>query len=118
MVDILHYGKPHNWAGTAARVNDYVYCYDPNERQAKQPATKRCGRPPTTYNYTIKIVHDPLDCGAFAPGREFSYLEHDAMLLNCAFTDGTLIMEKDILWEVYTYTNYRGNQRQKKRRVA
>ena len=106
MVDILHYGKPHNWAGTAARANGYVYCYDPNERQAKQPATKRRGRPRTTYNYTIKIVHDPLDVGGFKPGTEFSVLEKDFMLQCGGFTPGTALIVDGVLHYVH------GNGRQ------
>ena len=118
MVDILHYDKPLHWAGTGARANGYVYCYDPNVRQAKQPSTKPRGRPRTTYNYTVKIVHDPLDKGGFKPGTEFSVLERDCMLLCGGFTVGTALIVDGKLCYIHSSGNGNGRQCVKKFKPA
>ena len=99
MSNILNYDKPRNWRGTTATSKNYIYCYDPNERSAKPEVgtTKRRGRPPTTYNYIIKIVHDPLEIGGFRPGAEFSVLEKNKMLQYGGFTIGTSLIVQGVL---------------------
>ena len=99
MTDILNYDKPRNWRGATARTNNYIFCCDPNERTAQElaPEKKRRGRPRTSYNYIVKIVHDPLDTGGFKPGTEFSILEKNRMLMCGSFTVGTsLIVDEEL----------------------
>ena len=110
MVDILHYSKLRHWRGIGARNNNYMYCCDPNERKLK-PESKRRGRPRTTYNYSIKIVHDPLECGGFADGTEFSLMDYTCMLQNNGFTPGTELIIHGVLQCVY---NSNGRQRVKR----
>ena len=110
MVDILHYAKVRYWRGASARSNDYNICFDPNERSVA-PETKQRGRPRTTYNYSVKIVHDPLDVGGFAAGTEFSLMDYTCMLQNSSFTPGTELIIHGALQCVYSNN---GRQRVKK----
>ena len=102
----------------SARSANYRDAYDeciggkrPTVEQAKRYYPPRNG---------VTIIDDPLDIyeGGFRNGTVFAREEWQSMLMNCALVDGTLIMDRGVLWQVYTYTNYRGTQRQKKRKVS
>ena len=114
---VLHsFGSIHAGNG-GARSSNYRDAYDeclsgkhPIKYQAKRHYPPRNG---------VTIIDDPLDIaeGGFRYGTVFCREEWQSMLMNCALVDGTLIMDQGVLWQVYTYTNYRGTQRQKKRRI-
>ena len=100
-----------------ARSSNYRDAYDeciggkrPTKDQAKRYYPPRNG---------VTILDDPLDIteGGFRSGTVFAQEEWQSMLMNCALVDGTLIMDRGVLWQVYTFTNYQGNLRQKKRRI-
>ena len=110
MVDILLYAKPRRWIGKGAHANNYTICFDPNERKLR-PLGKQRGRPRTTYNYSVKIIHDPLDIGGFAAGTEFSLMDYTCMLQNSSFTPGTELIIHGVPQCVY---NSNGRQRVKK----
>ena len=96
---------------------NYQNSYDPTKVKGVRvkKAEERRGRPRTTYIYNIKIVHDPLGCGAFASGKEFSELEYEAMLRNCAFTIGTSLIVDNKL--NYVHSNGNGGQMVKRMKV-
>ena len=100
-----------------ARSSNYRNAYD-ECRGGKRPRKDQTKRyyPPRN---GVTIIDDPLDMhkGGFRNGTVFCQEEWTSMLMNCALVDGTLVMDKGVLWQVYTYTNYRGTQRQKKRRI-
>ena len=55
----------------------------------------------------VIIIDYPLNMheGGFRSGTVFCQEEWASMLMNCALVDGTLIMDRGVLWQVYTYTN-------------
>ena len=124
-VDILLWDKPLRRAGRYGAANMCVNALSSNYRGATDELES--GKHPTVnqarHNYPprngITIIADPLDIcdGGFRDGTVFCREEWQSMLMNCALVDGTLVMDRGILWQVYTYTNYRGTQRQKKRRI-
>ena len=100
MVDILLHDKPRRWVGTKARANCYLgeLTELPGGKHARHG---KQGRPRGMYLYSIKIVHDPLDVGGFAPGTEFSILEKDYMLQCGGFTIGTALIVDGTLHYVH-----------------
>lgn len=113
----------HSYGGIRARNGcaysaNYINSYD-ERKGGKHPRKDQATRTYPPRNGTT-IFNDPLNIadGGFRNGTKFCKEDLDAMLMNCAFVDGTLIMDKKGLWEVYTYINYRGAQRQKKRRIV
>ena len=106
--------KAHNGN---ARSNNYLNSYD--ERKGGKRPTKGRAKQCQPARNGVTIIDDPLDItdGGFKNGTVLCKEDWSAMLMNCALVDGTLVMDKKGLWEVYSYTNYRGTQRQKKRRI-
>ena len=104
MVDLLLHDKPRRWFGVSCRANNYEGAYTelPGGKKAKRG---KQGRPRGMYLYPIRVVHDPLDIGGFAPGTEFSVLEKDCMLLCGGFTPGTALIVNGALHFVHSNGN-------------
>ena len=91
MVDLLwHARRPLRRSG--ARAKNYLMARDKPGGGKHDTTSARRTRPPTTYNYVVKVVHDPLSCGAFNAGTVFTLWELDCMLLNNSFTPGTSLI--------------------------
>ena len=115
---IIHsYGPLRARGNGSARAYNYRDAYD-EQGSGKHSTANQSKRyyPPRN---GVTIIEDPLDIhdGGFRKGTVFCREEWQSMLMNCALAEGTLVMDKGVLWQVYTYTNYRGTQRQKKRKV-
>ena len=113
----------HSYGPLRARGNGSARAYNYRDAYDEQGSGKHSTRDPAKRYYPprngVTIIADPLDIcdGGFRDGTVFCREEWQSMLMNCALVDGTLVMDRGILWQVYTYTNYRGTQRQKKRRI-
>ena len=110
----------HNNGGLRARNGNgrhanYVGAHNPVREKGKRLKSicekrKRKARP---FVYSIKIVHDPLDIGGFAPGTEFSVLDYTRMLICNSFTPGTELTISDMTF----YIHENGGNRQLVKRV-
>jgi len=60
----------------------------------------------TRHVTNLVVVRDPLECGGFRAGAEFSQIEWHKMLDNFSFTPGTILRDaQHRLYEVYGGSN-------------
>ena len=104
MVDMLWHDR-RRLRRSGARAYNYRGAMDGVKGGKHLPTGGPTGRPRGTYIYSIRIVHDPLDCGGFAAGTEFSILEKDCMLLCGTFTVGTSLIVDGKLCFVHSSGN-------------
>ena len=105
MVDLLFYSRRPLRRG-GARAYNYRGAFDETKDGKHLRADKRRGRPPTTYDYSIIVVHDPLDIGGFRPDTCFSVMEYTEMKRQCSFTPGTILNVRGTLRVIQRQDGY------------